>query len=276
MPLNRSPQLSVIGGASPHTPSLSSPEPSREIYSEPPSEDPSFLASDDPSNTSDRADVDSLADASPEEVERRALDLLAMESEESLLGSSSKNEVVEILPDAKYYHLSARDLPRIPNLEPDEEAIAVHAAQAFLRKCVADAENTDWMYETPAVFGSPLPLDPRRGEEGMGGAEGSGKEWMNTAFNLESYRRTAYGSYSDTTAEDGEEMEDQDQTTYYDEEDTATGLEFLDIASTGMSNEVYGTPYLRDGEEDAAGAGFGGKRSVRTGALSRGVSLMAV
>lgn len=234
-----------------HTPSTGpslAPSPSAsQIYSEVSIDDPSFL-SEDPSNTSsDPGDTDSLAAASPTEVEERALELLALDTDD----------------ESATPRFSAASIPRkLPT--GSEEKEGREAAVAFLRKCVKDAEGTDWMYETPCVFGPPVALDTRRGEGGTGGEGVNGTAWIDEAFNIESY---------------GTESGESDYPAFFGDDDggTSVGLEFMDLAPSGITSGIGGgIPFLRDGEEERAGGGFGGGGRSRTGGLVRRVSEMAV
>lgn len=241
MPPNYRSQPPSTGPSSPPASQASGHRSPSQIYSEVSIEDPSFL-SEDPSNTSSAPDdVDSLAGASPTEVEERALELLAHDTDD----------------ESPLPRFSAADIPRrLPAGSQEKEAR--DGAVAFLRKCVKDAESTDWMFETPEVFGPPVALDTRRGEGG-----GKGTVWLDEAFNIESY---------------GSESDGSEYPVFFGDDDggTSVGLEFMDLAPSGMASGIGGIPFLRDGEEERAGGGFGGGGRSRTGGLVRRVSEMAV
>jgi hypothetical protein len=209
------------------SPPPSTASPSSQIYSESLADDPSFL-SEDPSTASssalDHADADSLVDASPEEVEARALELLTLDSAADLSHTADEGSKVTI-----------SDIPRCLPVTTEGRNDGQANAVAFLRKCVQEAEDTDWMFNrTPAVFGPPRVLDPRAAY-GQGEEDGSGlAHWLDTAFNLESYQPDDHDDGATTV-----ELEDSGR----------AGLEFRDLAPSGFGGG-YGTPYVREGEAD--------------------------
>ncbi|KAK4699782.1 hypothetical protein P7C70_g6475, partial [Phenoliferia sp. Uapishka_3] len=243
----------------------SSPAPSPADASD--SEAPSFIS--EPSNTStDQADTDSLIDASASEVEARALEFLHDDSAPHPLSSSSTllhhsaQTAAEIAARiaALGPSIGLNDLPRkIPkSIEQQEEQQAF--AVAFLRKCLDEAEDTDWMYRTPPAFAAPGALDPRGGDSATKDA-GDGTAWLDDAFNLESYP-----AFEDEGAEEGHALDEG-----------GGGLQFMDLGGESQfGGPSTGTPYLRDGEENSVGAGFGTGGRGRTGGLTRGVSEMAM
>lgn len=230
----------------------SSPAPSPADASD--SEAPSFVS--EPSNTStDQGDTDSLIDASPAEVEARALeflhdDLAPHPLAAQMLGAAEAQ-------DALGPRITAADLPRrIPKGAEQQDEQQQHAV-AFLRKCVDDAQDTDWMFATPPVFAAPGKLDPRGGDAVTRDAA-DGTAWLDDAFNMESY--PAFG--------DENEHESSDE---------QGGLQFMDLGAEMEGGFGHtGTPFLRREDENAAGAGFGPGGRGRTGGIVRGVSAMAM
>ncbi|GAA5898745.1 uncharacterized protein JCM6883_003414 [Sporobolomyces salmoneus] len=198
--------------------SLPSPLPSPDLSAhdeEEEEEDQLDDSMDDPSEESEReatlsaassparstsSGADSLAGEPASEIERVALDFI---SNPPLSHSDQLKELGG--------GLDAFDLPRPPtsSLTRDEMMELEKKAIEFLKKKVADADQDDWMYPTPAVFGPPKPLGlrnapgmggtgggmggPQRGREGEEGVgwddkDGNGSEWIDRAFNLERYQ----------------------------------------------------------------------------------------
>lgn len=172
---------------------------------------------------------DSLLDASPEQVEARALELLALDS----LNTSTLNQP----------QLSALDLPRpLPpaSAPPEVHQAAQQAAVAFLRTQLQQADDTDWQFSTPAVFGPPRVLDPRAApgsndddEDGTAGCA----RWMDSAFNLESYGQP------DVVEDEDEELQMEG------------GGQFGDLAPAQGFGGAYGMTFVREEEGDPAGIG---------------------
>lgn len=158
-------------------------------------------------STSSMADEeDSLIDATPAEVEARAMALI---TNDPATGQSTTadggSDVVSLDP--------LDDLPRRmpPRTQSATSATsksqmeaeqAAHAnAIAFLRQSLERADETDWMYSTPAVFAAPkLPSVARGGGGGRGfdegldegslgydGGAGATAAWLDQAFNLDAY-----------------------------------------------------------------------------------------
>lgn len=202
-----------------------------QIYSESLPDNPSFL-SEDPSGLPDESaslqHQDSLLDASPEQVEARALELLALDSNKSS---------TLIQPQ-----LSALDLPRpLPpaSAPPEVQQAAQQAAVAFLRTQLQQADDTEWQFSTPAVFGPPRVLDPRAQSSNDDDDEGTAgcARWMDSAFNLESY------GHPDLVEEEElpVEMEGAGQ--------------FGDLAPAQGFGGAYGMTFVREEEGDPAGIG---------------------
>lgn len=177
--------------------------------------------------------------------------------------------------------LTAWDLPRKLPKGLEAQADAQGRAVAFLKQCVAEAEDVDWVQATPPVFGAPGALDPRGGSGEAGDADAAregGTVWLDRAFNLESFPAFGAGSSAFGGSEEGEGDQEQEQEVEV-EVEMEGGLEFMDlgVGADSLQGGLFGTPYLRgDGEADAAGAGFGAGGRGRTGGLVRGVSQMAM
>lgn len=258
---------------------ISNASPSQ-VYSEPriPSEEPSYLSSDN-GTSSDTAEVDSLADASEEAVEQRALDLLALQDEGLLFGNSTNSTTaVGGSAGGTTVKFTAKDVPRKQVPLEGEAKEGVENALAFLRRCVMEAEASDFIYKTPLVFGPPLKLDGRKGAgEGelnmIGGGDNveEGTAWLDTAFNIESYGHqggpsSSGGSSTAGGRERGREAEGEGEyeegyTTFFDETEgglagATGGLAYMDLEPGGMVGGA-GMPFLREGEEEMVGGGFG-------------------
>ncbi|KAL8286385.1 hypothetical protein RQP46_004402 [Phenoliferia psychrophenolica] len=210
-----------------------------------------------------QADTDSLVDASPAEVEARALEFLhddtAPHPLSSLLHSSASTAEAEARLAALGPPIGPKDLPRkIPKSREQQEEQQGYAV-AFLRKCVDEVDDSDWMFKTPPVFGAPEALDARGGDA-MQNDNGDGTTWLDTAFNME--------SFYDEEREESVEFE----------EEHSGGLQFMDLGAeaSSFSHTHTGTPFLLPEEEEAAGAGFSLGGRGRTGGLARGVSAMAM
>jgi hypothetical protein len=155
---------------------------------------------------------DSLIDATPAEVEARALALIA------------NNPAVKATDTSTSYYIPIDPLDDLPRKFPPGTAPAkdlidsntassepMQAAQAsaiaFLRQCLEKADETDWMYTTPAVFAAPKLLNAERrggglaaaaassafdddleeGAVGYDGGLGSTVGWLDKAVNLDAY-----------------------------------------------------------------------------------------
>ncbi|ORY79304.1 hypothetical protein BCR35DRAFT_304710 [Leucosporidium creatinivorum] len=224
------PQYRRSSTASPRTASQhSSPS---QIYSESLGDEPSFLDQDQSgsglSNTSTSLEhQDSLLDASPEQVEARALELLQLDCHNPTTPQ-----------------LSALDLPRpLPpaSAPPEVQQAAQQAAVTFLRTQLQQADDTDWQFSTPAVFGPPRILDPRASGSNDDEDDGTAScaRWMDSAFNLESYGQP----------ELGEEHEEELQV-----EMEGAG-QFGDLAPAQGFGGAYGMTFVREEEGDPAGIG---------------------
>lgn len=219
-----------------YRPTASIPSPARSsVYSDT-GEEPSFLS--EPSNTSSSLEdhEDSLLHASTEQVQQRALQLLALDS-------------VDLVDAASSPPLTTLDIPRPLPTAPQEQEQGQATALAFLRNCLQQAQDTDWQYTTPTVFGPPRILDPRAAEAQDVQEGGVNSHWTDRAFNLESYHHEEV---------EGEEEEAVEM------ERTTSALEFGDLAlgegetRFGGAGGAYGMAYMRDGEGDPAGAGARG------------------
>lgn len=225
-------------------PSASSPNPSNssQVY-EP--DHPSFISEGQSttSSTLDHVDADSLLDASPEEVEARALELLSLNSHHlpppppasstGATGTTARTEEVTA---------TIHDIPRrVPTSGEGGQVEGEAQAVAFLRKALNEAEETDWQYNTPAVFGPPRVLDSRPGHGGNDEDTSRLADWIDTAFNRESFQ----------------DDDEQDASGAYELEESHGALDFGDAAPIGFEGG-YGTPYVREGEADPAGHGVAG------------------
>lgn len=147
----------------------------------------SFL-SDLPSATSDDAhsEPDSLADASPEQVQDRALAFLTQSPKSSQLLNK-----LNPLSQSSLAQAGALDpFTDIPRKQPTTEQAKqdAHAdAVAFLRKCLAAVDETSWQYHTPAPFDPPQSLGPKAQREDTDGLAGQDDDWPDSGFNLASY-----------------------------------------------------------------------------------------
>ncbi|KAM0754599.1 hypothetical protein T439DRAFT_117413 [Meredithblackwellia eburnea MCA 4105] len=225
----------------------------------------------------DHAETDSLIDATQEEVEARAQEFLQDELAPHPLSlpSGSGNRISAAMADEEARlaslgpKISLNDLPRKIPKSAEQQEDQQHFAVAFLRKCIEDADETEWMYETPSVFAPPTAMDPRGGEGDViagpkGGPNGEGAAWMDHAFNLDGYP---------TPSEAADSIEDYDEVVQMEN----VGMQFMDtdVGAAAGPSRSHGTPYIRDsGEEDAIGAGFG--MGGRTHGLVRRVSEMAM
>lgn len=149
-------------------------------------EGPSFI-SDIPSATSDDAhsEPDSLADASAEEVEARALAFLNQPQ-----SSSTHITSLNKLSQASLAQAGAIDpftLPRKPPTSDVAKQDAHADALAFLRRCLAAVDETSWQFHTPAPFDPPQALGPKARREETDGLAGQDEGWADSAFNLASY-----------------------------------------------------------------------------------------
>jgi hypothetical protein len=202
-----------------------------QIYSESLPDEPSFLSEEPSGLSNDSASLqhqDSLLDASPEQVEARALELLALDSN----NTSTLNQP----------QLSALDLPRpLPpaSAPPEVQQAAQQAAVAFLRTQLQQADDTDWQFSTPAVFGPPRVLDPRASGSNDDEDDGTAgcARWMDSAFNLESYGQPKLSEEDEAPVE----MEGSGQ--------------FGDLAPPQGFGGTYGITFVREEEGDPAGIG---------------------
>lgn len=133
------------------------------------------------SSSHDSTNADSLLDATSEEVEARALELLATSTPDGGDNASMGSHTAPTLDPLDDLPRDSRRLWRTGELKQEHDS-----AVAFLRQCVERAEDNDWMYTTPSVFAPPRMLDPRAGAGADGGVEAAA-EWMDRAFNLDAY-----------------------------------------------------------------------------------------
>lgn len=131
-------------------------------------------------------DADSLADASPEEVEARASEVIGWDT----VGNDVELYVVDL---DRWKHISDKhSMPGTP------EHQAVKAIQAELLTAVQEMEATEWMYPEPLPFSTYLPEPsstigqkpqstlPFHTDDFHGGsnvATRGGKSWCDLAFN---------------------------------------------------------------------------------------------
>lgn len=145
--------------------------------------------------------ADSLAGQPPDEVERVALELI------SNAPPSHEHQLQQVGGGLDPFV----DLPRPPiaNLSRDESKELEKKAVEFLKRKLQDADQDDWMYPSPPVFGPPKPLGLRNAPGGTGGGQaiggavrgrefeeglgwddkdGNGPHWSDRAFNYERYQ----------------------------------------------------------------------------------------
>lgn len=234
-------------------------------------------------------DTDSLADADPHEVAARAQELLALADDPSnhpitglvalgLIGTTS-TDGGEAFDFSTLQKLTPADIPRRIPIGNSAQSTARKNAEMFLRKCVSDVDETDWMFDTPPVFRGPVGLDNLRKEgRNIAGPDGG---WQEDAFNRESYQ---LDDHQDLFQDDFD-LEGGDETTMELGPESMFGdgdQDLMDSGSVTSGLGHYGTPYIRDGEEEnAIGAGFGlgGSRTMSTRttrAIVRGVEEMAM
>ncbi|GAA5982010.1 hypothetical protein JCM5350_000612 [Sporobolomyces pararoseus] len=160
--------------------------------------EPTLSAASSPARSTSSC-ADSLAGQPYNEVERVALEFISNPP-------LSHQQQLQQLGGG----LDPFDLPRPPtgSLTKEELKDLESKAMEFLKKKLQDAEQDDWMYPTPQVFGPPKPLGLRnapgiggsgnaggaiRGrefEEGVGwdDKDANGSDWIDRAFNLERYQ----------------------------------------------------------------------------------------
>lgn len=139
-----------------------------------------------PADSSSASSVaDSLAHAPAADVEARAQELL----------SQPNTSAVPARPDPGFgWDAVPREVPT----RPDERDQGRQRARDFIAKMLDEADRDDWMYEMPAVFGPPRPVQVRdRKGSGVGTTEATLEAieaapakapWQDSAFNLESYQ----------------------------------------------------------------------------------------
>lgn len=167
-----------IYSESPASPSyLSSNSPHSRRRSNGLNQEGSGLESDEESQSHQNGSTDSLLNASFTEVEARALELLESTIPEEdptyLIGIGSKN----------YSNSIIIDLPRPAlNATSSEGEVQYQSSLAYLQSCVAELDETDWIFETK---------NHEDQKEKIGGLGSNVEEvessWQDEAFNLESY-----------------------------------------------------------------------------------------
>ena len=170
----------------PSQPDRALDSPGSQAYDESFAEGPSFL-SDMPSATSDDAisEPDSLADASPAEVEARAVAFL----NEAQTSSGVINQLNKLSTNS-LQQAGGLDPFNLPRKQPttDQAKHEAHKdALAFLRRCLAAVDDTSWQYYTPPPFDPPHALGPKARTEETDGLRARDEDWPDSAFNLASY-----------------------------------------------------------------------------------------
>ncbi|GAA5946662.1 hypothetical protein JCM3765_000336 [Sporobolomyces pararoseus] len=160
--------------------------------------EPTLSAASSPARSTSSC-ADSLAGQPYNEVERVALEFISNPP-------LSHQQQLQQLGGG----LDPFDLPRPPTSSLTKEELKELEAKAmeFLKRKLQDADQDDWMYPSPQVFGPPKPLGLRNAP-GMGGSgtaggsirgrefeegvgwddkDGNGSDWIDRAFNLERYQ----------------------------------------------------------------------------------------